>query len=52
MAGKTMTSKEWLEMLERDAGLGVPEISDREMACAVLPDLDYEAQLLAISGLL
>ena len=31
---------------------GIPEISDRDMACEVLPDLDYEAQLVAISDVL
>ena len=31
---------------------GIPEISDRDMACVVLPDLDYEAQLVAISDVL
>ncbi len=52
-----MTNKmklpEWLSQeLLTDSGLGVPEISDRDMACAVLPDLDYEAQLIAISDVL
>jgi len=32
----------------KDTHIGVPEISDRDMVCAVLPDLDYEAQLVAI----
>ena len=39
-------------MLERDAGLGHVEMSDRDSACGILPDLDYEAQLIAISALL
>ena len=36
----------------QDAGLGHVEMSDRDAACGILPDLDYEAQLIAISALL
>lgn len=43
---------EMAALWEQHAGLGVPEIGDRDMACAILPILDYEAQLIAISGLL
>jgi hypothetical protein len=31
---------------------GLPEMNDRDMACVILPDLDYEAQLVAIADLL
>lgn len=31
---------------------GLPHVDDRDMACVILPDLDYEAQLVAIAGLL
>jgi hypothetical protein len=53
----TMTDKtilpEWLQKeILNDARMGVPEISDRDLACEVLPDLDYEAQLIAIADLL
>ena len=36
----------------KDAGSGVPEVSNRELACLVLKELDYESQLNAISDLL
>lgn len=36
----------------RDGGGGFGPSSDRDMACLVLKDLDYEAQLIAISDLL
>ncbi len=32
--------------------LGLPHMDDRDMACIILPDLDYEAQLVAIEDLL
>lgn len=35
-----------------DTGLGIPDFSDRDMAGFILPDLDYEAQLIAIATLL
>lgn len=52
-----MTNKmklpEWLhQQLLADSRFGLPEMSDRDMACAVLPDLDYEAQMVAISDVL
>jgi hypothetical protein len=31
---------------------GLPHMDDREMACVILPDLDYEAQLVAIADVL
>lgn len=40
------------ELMAGDAGAGVPEIGDRDMASLILPDLDYESQLIAISDLL
>lgn len=39
----------WIKELEH---LGLPPTSDREIACMVLPDLDYEAQLIAVRQLL
>ncbi len=41
-----------LEMFRQDAGMGIPEMTDRDMACLILERLDYEQQLIAISGLL
>src|SRR5690606_3700853 len=38
-------SPEWLKAL---GPIGVPELSDRDTACMVLPDLDYDSQLVAI----
>jgi hypothetical protein len=36
-----------------DLGLfGLPELSDRDFACVLLPDLDYDAQLIAVHNLL
>ncbi|MDR3483926.1 MAG: hypothetical protein P4M05_03335 [Bradyrhizobium sp.] len=43
---------ELLAMMERDAGDGIPEIGNRDAALALLPDLDFDAQLLAIRHLL
>ena len=40
------------EEMSKDTGLGSVYMSDRDMASVILPDLDYEAQLIAISGLL
>jgi hypothetical protein len=31
---------------------GLPYMDDRDMACVILPDLDYEAQLVAIADIL
>jgi len=52
MDDKTKTPPSLLEQFVRDAGAGIPEISNRDMAGVILPNLDYEAQLIAISGLL
>ncbi len=41
-----------LALFERDAGAGIPEISNRDAALVLLPDLDFDAQLLAIRHLL
>ncbi len=38
------------EQMLKDSGMGSFEMSDRDMACAILPDLDYEVQLIAISA--
>jgi hypothetical protein len=35
-----------------DTFFRLPRIDDRDMACIILPDLDYEAQLIAIGNLL
>jgi len=35
-----------------DDNFGLPHMDDRDMACVILPDLDYEAQLVAIADLL
>jgi hypothetical protein len=40
------------EMFLQDAGMGIPEITERDMAGSILERLDYEQQLIAISGLL
>jgi len=43
----------WLyEELLKDAGAGIPELSDRDRAGLILERMDYEEQLIAISGLL
>jgi len=48
-----MKLPDWLnEEILKDARFDVPEVSDRDMACLVLPDLDYEAQLVAITDVL
>jgi hypothetical protein len=47
-----LTREQLLEMFERDVGPGSIEMTDREMACSILPSLDYEKQLVAISSLL
>jgi hypothetical protein len=41
-----------MEMMIRDAGDGLPEMSDRDWAGFILERLDYEQQLIAISALL
>ena len=40
------------QIMEQDSGWGLPELTDRELACWILPELDYEAQLIAITDLL
>src|ERR1035437_10895363 len=52
MPEKVKMSQEMYDMMLQDSGLGSFEMSDRDMACGILPDLDYEAQLIAISALL
>jgi len=52
MADQTKLPDSLYEDFLRDAGMGIPEISNRDMAMVVLPNLDYEAQLIAISDLL
>ena len=47
-----LTPEQWQEMLTRDAGLGSFEMSDRDMAVGILDRMDYEQQLVAITGLL
>jgi len=42
----------WIQELSATGGIDVPEVSDRDMACLILPDLDYEAQLVAIQDML
>ncbi len=51
MTGWSDLSKkpDWLKDAEP---FGVPKLSDRDTACLVLPDLDYDAQLMAIHSLL
>jgi hypothetical protein len=52
MPEKVRMSQEMCDMILQDSGLGHFELSDRDSACGILPDLDYEAQLIAISALL
>jgi hypothetical protein len=52
MPEKVKMSQEMHDMILQDSGLGHFEMSDRDSACVILPDLDYEAQLIAISALL
>ena len=52
MPEKVKMSQEMYDMILQDSGLGHFEMSDRDSACGILPDLDYEAQLIAISALL
>jgi hypothetical protein len=52
MPEKVKMSQEMYDMVLQDSGLGHFEMSDRDSACGILPDLDYEAQLIAISALL
>jgi len=47
-----MTPEEIQKMLEQDAGAEPFQMSERDWAGAILPDLDYEAQLIAIKALL
>lgn len=44
---------EWLQKhLLGDAQKGIPEVIDRDLACLILQDLDYEAQIIAIEDIL
>ncbi len=52
MPEKVKMSQEMYDMILQDSGVGHFEMSDRDSACGILPDLDYEAQLIAISALL
>src|SRR2546430_12479329 len=52
MPEKLKMSQELYAMILQDSGLGSFEMSNRDRACGILPDLDYEAQLIAISALL
>jgi len=52
MPEQVKMSQEMYDMILQDSGLGHFEMSDRGSACGILPDLDYEAQLIAISALL
>ena len=45
-------SSNLLDEMMKDAGAGVHEMSDRDMACFILDRLNYESQLTAISDLL
>lgn len=45
MSDQMSSLPEWLKTL---GPIGVPELSDRDTACLVLPDLDYDSQLAAI----
>jgi hypothetical protein len=45
-------SQEMLELFIKHQGEGIPKINDRDMACYVLPYLDYESQLMAIRDLI
>jgi hypothetical protein len=49
---ESLTPEEWEEMFRRDAGAGVPDMSDRDSACLILEAMNYEQQLIAISGVL
>lgn len=40
------------EWMRQNGPIGIPELSDRDSACLVLADLDFDAQLAAIRGLL
>jgi hypothetical protein len=52
MVGQPKVPQSLLELFERDAGLGIPEISDRDRAGSIVERIDHEQQLIAISGLL
>jgi hypothetical protein len=52
MPEKVKMSQEMYDRILQDRGLGSLEMSDRDSACDILLDLDYEAQLIAISALL
>jgi hypothetical protein len=52
MGDMAKVPEELYELMLRESGLGSFEMSDRDMGCVLLPDLDYEAQLIAVSGLL
>jgi len=40
------------EWMRQNGPFGIPQLSDRDSACLVLADLDFDAQLAAIRGLL
>jgi hypothetical protein len=40
------------DLIARDAGMGIPDLKSRDYAVLLLPDLDYDAQLVAIRELL
>ena len=52
MADTPKIPQDLFKQMLKDSGLDSVYMSDRDMACVILPDLDYEAQLIAISGLL
>jgi hypothetical protein len=52
MAEDSKTPQDLYEQMLKDSGLDSIYMSDRDMAYVILSDLDYEAQLIAISGLL
>lgn len=52
MPEKVKMSQEMYDLMLQHSGLGCFEMSDRDTACRILADLDYEAQLIAISALL
>ena len=52
MMADALTREEWEKIFRQDAGAGIPEMSDRDSACLILEAMDYEQQLIAVSGLL
>lgn len=49
MTDQKTAMPDWLKSF---GPIGIPELSDRDAACMVLPDLDYDSQLAAIHQLL